>query len=443
MTLNDTQHQSSALLMSTLAFVVCFAVWTLLAVIGVQIRSELQLSETEFGLLLASPMLSGALARLPVGILVERIGGRALMPVVMLLVAMPVYFLSKAQSYQQFLLAGFLLGLAGSTFAVGIHYVSAWFGPAHQGLVMGIFGAGTLGAAITNLIAPLIMFAYGWRMVPEVFALGLLVIALLFWLVTSEDPFTEGMSRERQPSLKEQCLPLADMRVWRFGLYYFFCLGGYVALALWLPGYLVSHYELDLQTASFYTLIFTLPGALMRILGGWLADKVGARQVNWTVFWVALVCLFFLSYPPTTMIIHGINTEVSITLVMPLWLFMALILVVGMVLGLGQASVYRIIYDYYPERMGVVGGAVGVFGGIGGFLLPVLFGLAADWVGVRSSCFMLMYGLLALCMVVMYYGIRWEERSQRWQDAVANNFLWLDERTSGWSGQGGSSERQE
>ncbi|SFG78242.1 nitrate/nitrite transporter [Neptunomonas qingdaonensis] len=419
---NSHQQQISAIAMATLAFSACFAVWTLVSVIGLQIKNELGLSETEFGVLVATPILTGALLRLPMGILAERWGSRKLIVALLLFVSVPLFLFSYASSFNHYLLLGLGVGASGSMFSVGIHFVSSRSSERSQGLAMGIFGAGNLGAAITNLIAPLVIIAYGWRMAPTAYGVVLLLLAFLFWMLTDEDQQTARQPR-RIYKLAEQMKPLSDARVWRFGLYYFFVFGGFISLALWLPDYYVSHYGLDIQTASFLTLMFTLPGALTRILGGWSADQLGARHVNWSVFWVCLVCLFFLSYPPTTMTVHGIREDTTFVIDMPVWLFTALVMVMGVAMGFGKASVFRLVYDYYPERMGVVGGMVGMLGAIGGFLLPILFGLMADTLGVRSSCFMLLYGVLAVCMCVMYYGISIEERRTRLQEAIRNNFL--------------------
>jgi NNP family nitrate/nitrite transporter-like MFS transporter len=279
---------------------------------------------------------------------------------------------------------------------------------------MGIFGAGNAGAAITNLVAPLIVVAFGWRMVPQVYSVAMLVTAALFWFCTWNDPAHakggEADASRARPTLAKQLAPLAELRVWRFGLYYFFVFGGFVALALWLPKYYIAEYGLDLKTASFITMLFTLPSGLIRALGGWFSDSYGARAVNWGVFWVCLVCLFFLSYPQTTMTIHGIQGDLSLGVGLNVWLFTFLVFVVGIAQGFGKASVYRIIHDYYPQNMGTVGGMVGVIGGLGGFCLPILFGYAADHIGVRSSCFMLLFGLTIVCMVWMHYAIKQQRR---------------------------------
>ncbi|MCP4789994.1 MAG: NarK/NasA family nitrate transporter [Gammaproteobacteria bacterium] len=408
--------------MAALVFAGCFAAWTMVSVIGLQIQQELRLSDTQFSMLVASPLLSGALLRLPAGMLAERLVSRNLMLWLLVAVAVPLLLFSYAQYFWQYLLLGVAIGAAGSMFSIGVYFVSSRSSHQNQGLNLGIFGAGNMGAALTNLVVPMIILAYGWRTVPDIYALALLLLALFFWILTS--PEGDQHSHRTEPlTWQRQIRPLADARVWRFGLYYFFMFGGYIALALWLPGYYMNHYGLTIQDASFLTLAFTLAGALSRILGGWFADHFGARQVNWSVFWVCLVCLFFLSYPSTSMTIHGTHGDISFAIAMPLWLFTVLVLVMGVAMGLGKASVLRVVYDYYPDRMGTVAGTVGMLGAIGGFGLLISFGLMADFIGVRSACFMLLYGLAVACMCVMYYGVSQEQKRSRLQEAIRHNFL--------------------
>ncbi|MDP2026770.1 nitrate/nitrite transporter [Sulfuriferula sp.] len=406
-----TQKQGLALGMSTLAFAFNFAVWTMFSIIGIKIKSELGLNETEFGVLVATPILTGSLVRLPLGILSDRFGGRIVYLVQMILVAVSTYGLAFATQYWQYLVVGLFVGLAGGAFAIGIQYTSAWFSKQRQGTVMGIFGAGNAGAAITNFVAPLIVVAWGWRAVPQVYSIAMLVMAVAFWLLTSTDPrhAERKAGQLKHVSLAQQLAPLKDVRVWRFGLAYFFVFGGFVALALWLPKYYITEYGLDLKSAALITMLFTLPSGAIRALGGWFSDKFGGRTVNWWVLWICLVCLFFLSYPPTTMTIHGIKGDVSLHIGLNVWVFTALIFVVGIAQGFGKASVYRCIADYYYDNIGSVGGLVGVIGGLGGFSLPILFGVAADRIGVRSSCFMLLYGLVVAVMIWTYYAVKAEK----------------------------------
>ena len=396
----DKRKQYSVLAMNTLAFTVNFAVWTMFAVIGIKIKSELGLNETEFGLLVATPILTGSLVRLPLGLLTDRYGGRVVYLIQMILVAIATYGLAFADQYWQYLAIGLCVGLAGGSFAIGIAYTSAWFQKERQGTAMGIFGAGNAGAALNIFVAPLIIVALGWRAVPTIYSVSMLVMAVIFWFFTYPDPLLEGRKRENKfPTLAEQLEPLRDIRVWRLGLAYYFVFGGFVALSLWLPKYYMAEYGLDLTTAALIALFFTLPSGVIRALGGWFSDKWGGHAVTWWVFWVCIICLFFLSYPPTTFTVHGISGDVSFDIRIGVILFTVLVFIVGIAQGIGKASVYRSIADHYPMNMGSVGGLVGVIGGLGGFSLPIMFGIAADATNVRSSTFMLMYGVLGGVMI--------------------------------------------
>jgi NNP family nitrate/nitrite transporter-like MFS transporter len=410
--LRDRRKQISVLTMNTLAFTVNFAIWTMFSIIGIKIKGELNLSDTEFGLLVATPILTGSLIRLPLGMLTDRFGGRIVYFIHMILVAIPTYGLAFATEYWQYLVIGLFVGLAGGAFAIGIAYTSAWFPRERQGTAMGIFGVGNAGSAVTNLAAPLIVVALGWRAVPQIYSISLLVMAVIFWFFTYPDPLHEQRKKTgRFPTIGEQLTPLLEPRVWRFGLAYYFVFGGFVALALWLPKYYVAEYGLDLKTAAFITMFFTLPSGVIRALGGWVSDRWGGATVTWWVFWVSIVCLFFLSYPPTTLTIHGIKGDVSVQIGLGVVAFTILVFVVGVAQGIGKASVYRSLADHYPTNMGAVGGLVGVIGGLGGFTLPIMFGIAADVTNVRSSTFMLMYAMLAGVMIWTWMAARSEREA--------------------------------
>jgi len=410
-----SREQIAALSMSTLAFAVNFAVWVMFSVIGIKIKTELNLNETEFGLLVATPILTGSLVRLPLGILTDRYGGRIVYFLQMLAVVIPTWVLSYATEYWQYLALGLFIGVAGGSFAVGIAYTSAWFSKERQGTAMGIFGAGNAGSSLTKFIAPLIIAASAtasWRMVPKIYAVAMLVMAVLFWFLTSADPLHRKDAAVRKSvSLGEQLKPLLDLRVWRFGLAYYFVFGAFVAMALWLPKYYVGQYGLALATAAFLTILFDLPSGAIRALGGWASDKWGGNTVTWWVMWVSLACMFLLSYPPTTMIIHAIKGDVAVDIGVGVTVFTVLIFIVGLAQGFGKASVYRSLADHYPTQMGVVGGIVGVIGGLGGFTLPIMFGIAADVIGVRSSCFMLMTLVISVTMIWMWVAERNERES--------------------------------
>ncbi len=410
--MTDKGKRYSVLTMNTLAFTVNFAIWTMFSIIGIRIKTELGLNDTEFGLLVATPILTGSLVRLPLGVLTDRYGGRIVFFIQMLLVAIPTYGLAFATQYWQYLIIGLFVGLAGGSFAVGIAYTSAWFPKEQQGTAMGIFGAGNAGAAVTNLVAPLIVVALGWRAVPQIYSVAMLVMAVIFWLFTFPDPkHEERKLKNEHPTIGQQLAPLTEARVWRFGLAYYFVFGGFVALALWLPKYYMQEYGLDLKKAALITMLFTLPSGLIRALGGWFSDRWGGATVTWWVFWVSIVCLFFLSYPPTTLIVHGIEGNMTVEIAVGVAMFTLLVFIVGIAQGIGKASVYRSLADYYPDNMGAVGGLVGVIGGLGGFTLPIMFGIASDVTNVRSSAFMLMYAVLAGVMIWTWTAARNERRA--------------------------------
>lgn len=401
--------QNRALTASTLAFTVCFAVWTIFSIIGIKIKAELGLSDTQFGLLVATPVLTGSLSRLFLGIWADQFGGRLVYTIQMLLTAIGAYLLTKATTYPTFLLAALGVGLAGGGFAVGVTYVSKWYDKEHQGTALGIFGMGNVGAAVTNFGAPILLVALGgaWQSVAEFYAIFMAVTAVVFYLSTKDDPALAARRAEgtkHVPFLK-QLEPLKKLQVWRFALYYFFVFGAFVALALWLPRYYVGAYGLELGTAGMLAACYALPGSIFRALGGWLSDKVGARAVMYWTFIACIICTFILSYPSTTYTVAGIEGPLEFNITIPLWLFVTLTIILGFFMSLGKAAVYKHIPVYYPDHVGSVGGIVGLVGGLGGFFLPVTFGIMNDMVGVWTSCFMLLTILIGIALTWMHFSI--------------------------------------
>jgi NNP family nitrate/nitrite transporter-like MFS transporter len=412
--LPSSGQQNRALWSSTFAFTVCFAVWTIFSIIGIQIKQDLGLSDTQFGLLAATPILTGSLIRLFLGVWTEQYGGRIVFTLVMLAGATATWMLTDAHTYPQFLLAALAVGVAGGSFAVGIAYVSKWFPQEKQGTALGIFGAGNVGSAVTKLLAPMVMAAYGWHGVARAWAVGLAVVAVLFFLFAKDDP---GLARRRAEGVRpvpfaEQMKPLRNLQVWRFSLYYFFVFGAFVALALWLPHYLTGAYGLDVKTAGLIAACYSIPASLFRIVGGWLSDRIGARRVMYWTFSVAVACTFLLSYPATSYTIDGIEGPIQFRLAVGVVPFTVLVFVLGFFMSLGKAAVYKHIPVYYPNNVGAVGGVVGMIGGLGGFLLPIAFGAMNDAIGVWTSCFMLLFVLVACALLWMHFAIRRMEVSR-------------------------------
>ena len=407
-------QQTRMLSSSTLAFTVCFAVWTIFSIIGLQIKTNLGLNDTQFGILVATPILTGSLSRIFLGIWTDQYGGRIVYTLLMLLTSVGVWLLSFVETYPMFLLAALFVGLAGGSFAVGIAYTSRWYEKERQGTALGIFGMGNVGAAITNFGAPYLLYALGWEQTAVVYAAILFATAILFFLFTKEDPVTaqRKAAKEKATPAWMQLEPLRHLQVWRFALYYFFVFGAFVALALWLPRYYVGAYGLDIKQAGMFAMMYALPGSIFRALGGWLSDKFGARAVMYWTFIASVIICFLLSYPATTYIVQGIEGPIQFDIVMSLTPFVILTIFLGFFMSLGKAAVYKHIPVYYPDNVGSVGGLVGMIGGLGGFILPITFGVMNDLIGVWTACFMLLFILVAGALTWMHFAVRRMERAR-------------------------------
>ncbi len=385
--ISTAADQKRALGLSTFAFTVCFAVWTIFAIIGIEIKAELGLNETQFGLLVGTPILTGSLTRLILGIWSDQYGGRRIFLLTMLASAGSTFLLSYADSYGLMLVAALGLGLAGGCFAAGVAYVSKWYPQEKQGAALGIFGMGNAGAAVTKFAAPFVMVSLGWTAVAQIWGAVLGVTAIAYFLLSKDDPdlAARKISGEKPLSIRKQLEPLKNQQVWRFSLYYFVVFGAFVALALWLPQYLMGVYGLDIKAAGIIAAFFSLSASLFRAYGGMLSDKYGARKIMYATFGVSLICLFMLSYPATDYVVHGIKGDIRFSTSMSLVPFIFTILVLGFFMSLGKAAVYRHIPVYYPDHVGSVGGLVGMIGGLGGFILPIIFGAVSDLTGIGPA----------------------------------------------------------
>ncbi|ABF43824.1 Nitrate/nitrite transporter (plasmid) [Deinococcus geothermalis DSM 11300] len=372
---------------STLGFTLMFAVWVMFSIVALPIRKQLGLTDAQFTLLTAIPVLTGSLLRLPAGLLADRLGGKKMFLTVTLVTAAFSLALSFAQAYDTLLVLALGVGLAGVSFAVGNAWIAQWVPASRQGLALGTFGAGNAGASITKLIAPLLitlvpaglLIPGGWHFVPFVFALMLVLCAGLTARFTPAD----GAVRP-QRSLADWLRPLGNVQVWRFGLYYVVFFGAYVALSLFLPKYYVDHYEVPLTEAGLLTALFIFPASLLRPLGGYLSDRFGPRGVTIASFAVMLLGLLPLTHE------------------LPLVTFLALTTVVGVGMGVGKASTYTLVAQWYPGQMGVVGGLVGLLGGLGGFILPLAFATLKPVLGAQAAFITLL--AVTLVSTVIFLG---------------------------------------
>jgi len=482
-----TKKSNQILLFNTLAFTVCFAAWMTNGVLVTFLVNNgvFKWTPIQIGWLLGVPVLVGSLFRLPVGLLSDKFGGKWVMAFILFFCAIPMYFLSLANSFSSFLLLSFGFGLAGASFAAGVANTALWYPKEKQGTALGVFGMGNIGAALTTLFAPTILKSLtggssgldAWRTLPKLYAAMLVVMGIIYLLGTKNKLPAETKT------ISQRLSPLKEIRVWRFGLYYFFVFGSFVALAQWLIPYYVNVYSLSIVSAGFMATAFSLPAGLFRAGGGWLADKVGARMVLIWVFGVCLVAMLFLFIPrmeiqaPGQGIMankSGVVTSVSSSeiaigddryilqskagdssevtirfgihankegfLFLPTaafhqspnvrkgdkvakgdllakgvtmiyfqankWIFSILVFIIGIMMGIGGAAVYKHVSDFYPHDVGTVGGIVGVLGGLGGFVGPIIFGYLLKGTGIWTSCWMFLFVLVAICMILQRLAIR-------------------------------------
>jgi len=473
-------NQSKArivLTMNTIAFTICFAVWMMNGVLitylvdnGIYVWDKVQI-----GWLIGVPVLTGAIMRLPVGILTDKYGGRIVYTVLMIVASVATYLMSAADTFNEFIIAGLGFGISGSSFAVGIAYTSVWFPKEKQGTALGIFGAGNAGAAITSMGAPVLLKYLtnnganldAWRMMPKIYALVLLLMAVVFYFTT----YPKAVKGSSVKTLSQRLAPLKEIRVWRFGIYYFLVFGGFVALAQWLIPYYVNVYTMSVATAGMMAAIFSLPSGIIRAVGGWMSDKFGARLVMYIVLGAIIFSTAFVIIPrmeiqsPGEGIMtkkSGVVTEITestITvddkvytfrnkskadlidvepniLVFPknsfwqvpvvevgenvakkqllargithiffqanVWIFTFFVFIIGIMMGIGKAAVYKFIPEYFPEDVGVVGGIVGVVGGLGGFVCPVIFGYLLKSTGLWTTTWMFFFVLSIICLIWLH-----------------------------------------
>jgi len=463
------------LLLNTLAFTVCFAAWMLNGVLVTFLTTNqiFKWSATEVGWLLGIPVLTGSIFRLPAGMLTDKFGGKPIFGGLLILCAIPLYLLSLADSYWAFALCSFGFGMVGVSFSIGIAYTSVWFPKEKQGLALGIFGAGNAGSALTTLVGPTLLNHFtdngtnleGWRNLPLVYAVSLIAMGIVFFIFT-----TNKKPVKRINTVAEQLEPLRNIRVWRFGLYYFLVFGCFVAFSQWLVPYFVNVYYLPLVTAGFLASLFSFPSGVIRAAGGWLSDRFGGRKVMYWVLGSSVALSALLIVPKMEIsspgkgvaaerdgIVSAIGPD-SITVgdkvypfnarkasaeptddrlaVFPtkevwqepavavgqtvkrkellargvtkiyfqanVWIFATLVILLGTMWGVGKAAVYKHIPEYFPEEVGVVGGMVGVLGGLGGFISPIIFGYLLDATGLWTSSWMFMLFLSVICLFWMH-----------------------------------------
>ena len=389
-----------------------FAVWLMFGVLGIPIQKEFGISDSQLAWLSSVAILNGSIWRLFLGVLTDRIGGKRVTIAMLLVTSVPAYLLAHMTlNYHWLLILAFLIGFAGNLFSVGIAWNSHWFPRERQGFALGLFGAGNVGASATKFIGPAVIASTvggsylggiipgGWRFVPALYSVLLVLTAIVIFFFTPSD---NEKIQESRP-FKEMFLPLRHIQVWRFSLYYVVVFGAYVALASWMPKYYVTVYGLNLYDAALLTALFIFPASLLRPLGGYLSDKIGARKLMYGTFSTMLFALLLLAAPFGYIVLETPDGPKN---VLPYSLgvgqFTALLFVVGCAMGIGKAAVFKHIPEYFPHDVGAVGGLVGTLGALGGFLLPPLFVFVRERTGLPQSTFIVLFLLTLTASACMH-----------------------------------------
>lgn len=391
-------------------FFVAFGCWTLFAVIGVYIRAELALTDLQFGLLLVLPILAGGLIAIPAGIAAQRIGARSVVLVCLVGLIPVLALMSWVDSLWGYALVACGLGLAGGSFSAGLQFLSSRAPPRHRGLALSLYSAGMLGAGFNYYLVALIHDAYSWRIAPLAYLIMLVLVTGLYALLTERDR-PSGQDRTAV-SLRSNLALLYQPDVMLLCLLFALTGGGIVALALWLPDFISASFELALNRGAIMATGFIVPAALCQVLGGWLADHYGALPVLRRALTVCLIPGALLSYPSMSLVIEGANGPIQLQLAFPLAIEVGLIGLLGMLLGIALGSLLRLLVELQPDRIAFCAGLMLFAGCLSGFLLPLLFTLANQWIGIRSAAFMLMFGFSAVSLLALTLHTRRQIRQQ-------------------------------
>lgn len=366
-----------ALALATVAFTVCFSVWGLLAPLAPLFREQFGLSGSESGLLVAVPVVLGSLARIPFGLLSDRYGGRTTFTALLFFLVGPLILAGLTGSFGTLLGAAFLLGIGGASFAIGVPFVSRWFPPERQGMALGIYGLGTIGTAISTWTSPRVAEAFGWPYAFWVLVPVLVVMGCVMWVVSRDAPGPRSTA-----SLATRLGPLKRPMAWVLSLFYFLTFGGFVALSVYLPTFLVEAFGLERGDAAARAAGFVVLATIMRPVGGALADRWGGAPVLNASFLAVALLPIVLAFQP------GIA------------LITVAFLGIAAAVGLGNGAVFKLVAETFPRETGTVTGLVGATGGLGGFFPPILMGLVRDVTGAYSIGFMLLSELALGCLII-------------------------------------------
>lgn len=389
-------------------FLVAAGCWTLFAVAGVHLRADLGLNSLQFGILLAMPMAVSALLAIPAGLAAQRYGAREVMLLCLCGLAVCMGMLLLTDTYAGYLAVAAGLGLAGGFYSAGLQFVVSHCDSRRLGLVLGVFGAGVTGAGFTYYLVPLFHEAFSWQGVPLAYLIALLlVIALLLMLTDATGE--EDSSHER--SAREILGVIRQGRNLTLSLYFGIVAGSFFSLALWLPDFLSGQYGLSVDDGARLSQWFVIPGAVAQIAGGGLSDRFGSARVTARALIGCLVSLLVLSYPPMTLFITGVESEVVVEFGLPVTFESGVVVALGVALGTAMGSLQRMVILANRQEASLFAGVLLVSACAMAFALPVIFGAVNQWLGVRTAVFMILFLLLCGSLFLFSRHARREERN--------------------------------
>ena len=371
--MTGSRRAAANLALATFAFALCFTAWSLIAPFAKTFKHDLGLDYTEALLLTAIPVVLGSLLRVPLGIVTDRYGGRIVFTLLLAFAALPAVLFGYAHAYWALLAVGFLLGIAGASFAVGVPFVAGWYGRERQGFALGIYGIGNIGTAVAFFGAPPVSNHWGRATVGWVTGIALLAGAAIFFLLARDAP-DRGAPADYGSVLR------GGWRLYRLAFLYFITFGGFVAMGFLLPTLLQDWFGYSKSTAGARAAGFIIAATVARPVGGWIADRVGPVPVLVLAFaGIAIDAAVLATLAPVPRIV-----PVSIAC-----------LTLGCFLGAGSGAVFKIVPGEFPDNPGAAAGVVGAAGGLGGFFPPIYVGLVKDAEGTYT------YGFVGLLVFVI------------------------------------------
>lgn len=357
-------------------------VWVIISSLMPFIKEDISLTPGQLSLVTAVPVILGSILRVPIGYWTNKYGARKIFSISFILLIFPVYFISIADSLTDLLIGGLFIGIGGAIFSVGVTSIPKYYPREKHGLVNGIYGAGNIGTAVTTFSAPVLAVKFGWQTTVQLLIILLIAFAVLnFFLGDKKEP------KVNTPLMQQIKSVYKNPKLWFLSLFYFLTFGAFVAFTIYLPNFLVSHFELDKVDAGMRTAGFIVLATAMRPIGGWLGDKFNSFKILMIVFTCLTLSGLLLAFTPS-LLLYTIGC-----------------LAIAFFAGIGNGTIFKLVPLYFSKQAGIVNGIVSAMGGLGGFFPPLILSILFNLTGHYAIGFMALsqVALASLIIVIMMY----------------------------------------